>query len=500
MGTVKNTLLAVICILSIGMQAQSLQGKYNEFRESVQKEHAVQREKNVQSYRTFREEANARYAHFVKEAWSLYKSQPAVPIPYEEPVIPPLPIHDTIVSLPTQPIPIPYDLVVTVPEPIKQPKPIAPIYEVKQPQEHWFDFVFYGTTCKVRLGESHRFKIEAIDEGTIAHLWSECSGEYYDNLIRDCLALRIKMNLCDYAYLQMLDALSDQFFGEDTNESVFLMSYLYCQSGYKMRFGRGEAGNLIMFYSSVHTIFGKPYYIVDGEKFYAYNSTDDRSYISSASFDQEQSMSLVINSAPHFDNLSTTERIISSRRYPNIVLTTAVNKNLIDFYATYPISQYSNNVMTQWAIYANTPVSNEIKETIYRPLQEKIDSMSQVNAVAHILNWVQTGFEYRTDNEAWGDERIFFAEETLYYDYCDCEDRSILFTRMVRDLLGLEAILVYYPGHLAAAVEFTQAVDGDYFELSGRRFIVCDPTYIGASVGMTMPQMNNSTAKLIKLD
>ena len=34
----------------------------------------------------------------------------------------------------------------------------------------------------------------------------------------------------------------------------------------------------------------------------------------------------------------------------------------------------------------------------------------------------------------------------------NCEDRAILFTRIVRDLLGLKFILIYYPGHLASAV------------------------------------------------
>ena len=96
--------------------------------------------------------------------------------------------------------------------------------------------------------------------------------------------------------------------------------------------------------------------------------------------------------------------------------------------------------------------------------------------------------------------RAFFAEESLHYPYCDCEDRSILFTRLVRDLLGLPCILVYYPGHLAAAVRFSRRVDGDYLALDGERYTVCDPTYIGAPVGMTMPGMDNRSASVIRLE
>ena len=102
----------------------------------------------------------------------------------------------------------------------------------------------------------------------------------------------------------------------------------------------------------------------------------------------------------------------------------------------------------------------------------------------------------------WGYDRAFFAEETLYYPYCDCEDRSILFTRLIRDLLGLKCILVYYPGHLASGVHFTEDVKGDYISVDGERYTICDPTIIGAGapVGRTMSTMNNSTAHVIVLD
>lgn len=60
--------------------------------------------------------------------------------------------------------------------------------------------------------------------------------------------------------------------------------------------------------------------------------------------------------------------------------------------------------------------------------------------------------------------------------------------------------MIYYPGHLACAVNFTENVNGDYINLNGKRFIVTDPTYIGAPVGRTMPDMDNSTAKVIMLN
>ena len=116
-----------------------------------------------------------------------------------------------------------------------------------------------------------------------------------------------------------------------------------------------------------------------------------------------------------------------------------------------------------------------------------------------LLNFVQTAFVYEYDNKVWGGDRAFFAEETLYYPYADCEDRAIFLSRLVRDLLRLDVILVFYPGHLAMAVCFTQNVAGDYIMLNGKKYIICDPTYIGAPVGLTMPDMDNATAQVILL-
>lgn len=155
--------------------------------------------------------------------------------------------------------------------------------------------------------------------------------------------------------------------------------------------------------------------------------------------------------------------------------------------------------MTRWAMYANTPLDENVKKQLYPKLRERIKDLSQLDAANKLLNWVQTAFVYEYDDKVWGHDRAFFAEETLYYPYCDCEDRAILYTRLIRDLLGLQTVLIYYPGHLACAVCFTEDVVGDCVLLNDKRFVITDPTYIGASVGKTMPDMDNSIAKAIIL-
>ena len=62
-------------------------------------------------------------------------------------------------------------------------------------------------------------------------------------------------------------------------------------------------------------------------------------------------------------------------------------------------------------------------------------------------------------------------------------------------------MFIYYPGHLAAAVGFNQEVKGDYLLYKNKRYTVCDPTYIGADIGMCMPDYvdENVSNKVVKL-
>ena len=105
-----------------------------------------------------------------------------------------------------------------------------------------------------------------------------------------------------------------------------------------------------------------------------------------------------------------------------------------------------------------------------------------------LIDFVQTGFDYKTDNDQFGYERPLFPDESFYYPYCDCEDRSILFACLVRELMGLDVVLLHYPKHLATAVRFKEEVNGDYLMIDGVKYVICDPTYIGARIGMCMPE------------
>ena len=91
-----------------------------------------------------------------------------------------------------------------------------------------------------------------------------------------------------------------------------------------------------------------------------------------------------------------------------------MNNNLIDFFNSYPTSVIDDDIMTKWALYANTPLDENVKKTLYSALRGKINGLGQKQAANKLINWVQTAFVYEYDDKVWGHDRAFFAEETLF--------------------------------------------------------------------------------------
>lgn len=495
------------CILTIMSCAVPLVGTaqddFDAFKKKMDSSFDSFKMERNNEYEAFRKRVNDEYAAMLEKSWKEFNAFAKLKVPEEKPIPPVVyPKEDEKKPKP-KPKPLPYDTVIPAPKPVPQPEPVAPIEDKPQPITpivSKLPFTFFGTQAEVRFDSSMRIELGSLSERSISKAWKEMSTEQYSNLVYDCLQIRKQKVLCDWAYLEMLRCLSEKVYGKGTNSATLLMAYIYCQSGYQMRFAM-NGNKLYLMYASDHIIYNVNFFRVDGVKFYPYGNAPGQLHISDVSFPHERSMSLFVSKGQLLAVKTSPIKTRQSKRYPEVKTTMTSNLNLMEFYNTYPTSMIGENMVTRWAMYANTPMSESVKQQIYPSLRTVIKGCNQLTAVNKLLNYVQTGFVYEYDEKVWGHDRAFFAEESLYYPYCDCEDRSILFTRLVRDLLGLKCILIYYPGHLASAVEFTEGnIAGDYILLNNRKFIVADATYINAPVGKTMPKMDNKTAQVILLN
>ena len=515
-------LLMLVLALPVQAQNKNFRQDFEAFKNKAKKEYA-----------DFRKKALAEYAQFVREAWEEFGAEPPVEVPKEEKVMPMVTpeFEDETASWFTKLFGLDkkdpqkeaerkarkeakeaekkakkeakrrkreltndhlaVQQVVAAPAPApKQPQPLAEVVPVPEKANDYMTFDVFGTQCRVRIGDNCRIHLNGLSGDELADAIGEFSKSQYDNMLYDCLQERKNHHFSDWAYYQMLLALTDKFYGKHTNEGTLVMGFLYSQSGYKMRYAHDNS-KLYILVASQYNIFKKSFFYVDGECYYLLDNIGDdtKLAICKAKFPKESPLSLQITAVQDFTENPTLERTITSPRNPDFSFTLKSNKNYIDFYNTYPSSYTDNNFMTRWAMYANTPLEKV----------QQLDWWVQGTVDVKRENPDQGCFLYAFDDDVWGFDRAFFGEETFFYPYCDCEDRSILLSHLVRDLVNLDVVLVYYPGHLAMAVNFQEDVPGDYIMVDGRKFTVCDPTYVGSDVGETMPTMKDKSTTVILL-
>lgn len=495
----KKTFIITLVLFATCASAQTFEEQFRAFQQSAQ-----------QDYTDFRDEVNQKYANFLRGAWEYFKQAPAISRPKEDQV-PPI-VYDEQKQkqekkqqqqkqqqqeqqqqeqeekqIAIEEIPMP--------APAPKPQPVAPIEENTSPS-NTLTVMYQGTSFSFRV-PTRRIALHHTDGDALAKAWEFISTDEYDNLLYDCVNNKDNFRLCDWAYFELIEILCKKMYG-DSNEATFLQAYILAQTGYAMRLAKDNASDrLHVLVGSNYQIYERRYFRLNGTNFYPLVPSQTDLYICSGYFENEQPFTLDINPEQGLKQNSSTMKTRTSSM--NVNASCTINLNAINFYNTYPSGQFNDDFGTRWAVYANAPMEECVRQSLYPTLKQAIRGVPEAQAVSKLLNWVQTAFEYEYDDKVWGQDRAFFPSESLYYPYCDCEDRSILFSRIVRDLLNLDVVLLYYPGHLATAVAFHQDVKGDYIILDGRKYIVCDPTYIGAPIGLTMPGMDNQTAKAIKL-
>lgn len=484
-------LTAAVCVTAAA-QKKSPQQSYEDFyRRSAEK------------YNSFRDKANKDYADALRRAWVLYYGEEPVPEPVD--TVPPLPIEEYEKPRP-EPV-IDLEIVIEeeiiIPPPAPQPEPVEPIEEVTVPIYHitpiektrppeppHIDFDYYGTQLSVRDFPSLR--LAGYSHGAIADVWERLSSRDYNNVVVDCLRLREDRNLCDWAYMRMVDRLAKAKFPSDRPMQTLFTAYVMVQSGYDILLCQTDTAMDFM-YRCDNTIFNHVYFIMNGVKYYPYHSatTSFKANVCDVPFRGSSQLSMEVT-VPRLDTEYSDYRHMSSDRYPGAKADVRVNKSLMDFYSDYPSSALTSDFMSRWAYYANTPLCDEARSTLYPMLRSQTEGLSRLDALNLILNFCQHSLPYGYDDEIWGGDRAFFPDESIYYPLSDCEDHAILFARLVRDILDLPVALIYYPGHLATAVAVDGAT-GDYVNFKGRRYYICDPTAHGP-VGVSMAGMSTDSA------
>lgn len=447
-----HSLLFFLCLLTTTLlQGQSLSEEYIRFARKQQQEYA-----------NFRKKENVAFSKFLQEDWTIYHQEnpvkrPAKPDPKE-----PLPTRKN-----------------------SEYKPVDILEVVDKP---------VYTPCSVQLKNEwlkEPFILSGLSEKEIAYAWDSLSQTSYEPFIRHSLQMKKENHWCDWAYVLFIRHLADGVCREsDNNSKIIIQMFLLCQSEYKVRCGRcGD--QLVLLIPTDCMLYNKIYLNIDNEKYFIFSNeayNHQPVYTFQKDFDlsnRKVSMYILPGQTMSADTLYS--RVYSNRQ---ITINASTNKSLIDLYKDYPQCDFS--------VYLKAPASQEVSLSVLPPLKKAIHGKTAIEAAGILLHFVQTAFKYQTDQQQFGFEKPFFIDECFYYPACDCEDRAVLYAYLIRTLLNLNVVLLDYPQHIATAVCFDENMSGDHLVIDGKRYIICDPTYMNAGIGMAMPAYRNTEAKIIR--
>lgn len=462
--------------------------------QKMQQEQASGTNKLQKEYADYVSKRDAEWAEYLRQEWEQFevfagKKSPLKPKPNQMPAYTP----PSVVPVPTVIPPVVKPVVVPVDVPKPDPNPDKPLCKPAEDSSNAdkIDIDFYGCGLSIPYEITMAScKLTEVSQNAISGFWEKLSACNYTPLVEQLLKAKSELQLNDYGYFQLVQQVSKNIFKTNENEARLLSWFILVRSGYGVRVAFRDQ-QIALLVPIKQQIYSQSYMAVGDKKFYLFPAimggsffTYDKDYSTAA-----QLLDMNIAQPLNFAGRRTekTFSFIFDNSAYNLKL--AYNPDLIHFYEKYPHVDFD--------VIFNAASSTQAKQSMVATLKPYTKNMNELKAVNFLLHFVQTAFQYKTDEEQFGREKWFFPEELFYYPYSDCEDRSALFAYLVREIMGLKVIGLQYPDHVATAVAFNVTATGDYLMYKNRRYVVSDPTYIGAPVGRTMPQYKNTSPQVI---
>ena len=296
--------------------------------------------------------------------------------------------------------------------------------------------------------------------------------------------------LNDWGYLYLVILASEKFYQEMNNRVLFVWMTLL-KKGFDVKLGH-DAKNIYLLVNFEHRIFNNLYVNILNQRYYVYTlplQSEPQAEISSYETvypHEVKPVSQMIFTLPLLNGQMFSRKVI----YNGDTFSLSLGLPLIDYMNAYPACELS--------VYFNAPASEKAMRSMDKILSTELTGKSETEKVAMLLNFVQRSFPYKIDEQQFGKEKYMFADETMYYPYSDCEDRAILLSKLIERYTSLKTVGLEYSDHVSLGVMFTKPLQGDLVYFKGEKYYICDPTYIGAQIGMAMDFMKTETPSFIQ--
>lgn len=471
--------ITAMMVMPCVAQAQTATDMFQQFRKGM-----------MEGYSNFRKSVLDGYADYLDTVWKEYKAfKGEARDEKPKPVTPP-DVKTTPALPPAEDKPV-----VTVPK--EKPQPTTPVNPAvptvptvpQAPQEATFSF--YGARLKAPRMECAA--VEGLKPQAVAAAWRQYEGSGMKKVAETLKGNVRTLGLNDwFAYEMVRECVNEQCPSASAASRVALQHFLLANMGYDVRIADCGGAPCLLF-AVRQKVYARSYLVIDGKKYYIYQDNGKEApeggslYTCELPRDAEQGnvMDMLLKGNIGVSGGSSHHCTLE---YDGMTVEADVDVRTMEMLRRYPQMDVPN--------YAMSVLDAKLRKGVLEQLKPHIAGLSETAAANKLLHFVQHAFAYATDGDQHGYEKAYFLEENFYYPKNDCEDRAIFYAYLVRNLLGLDVHLIQFPGHECTAVNFREEVSGSGYVYDGKTFTICDPTYIGASIGQCMPDYRGTTPKV----
>ena len=348
-------------------------------------------------------------------------------------------------------------------------------------------FSFYGNS--LHAARMRTVNVASIRESDVSCAWRDYQKVDVSPVVASLNELSDSLGLNDWFVLELVRYYADGLLpSSPPMDRVLLEYYVLSSMGYDIRLARSDR-QLILLVPFEQEVYEHYFIHINDKDYYLiYDNLDcdmnEKSVLypcdPSTNKDSDRGRSFGLLFKDKALNVSTGDDWLCDFDDGMIHVSCMVSPCVMRMLRDYP--------MMDLRCYATSVVLPQFHAAIEEQLMPQLEGMSQCDAAEALLHFVQSVFGYEDDIDQFGREKVNFVEENFYYEKNDCDDRAVLFAYLVNSLLGLDVQFVQYPGHDCTAVRFTECgTRGNGYFYGDDYYLICDPSYIGASIGRCMP-------------
>ena len=458
--------------------------EFNTFNQTIQQKNQLFREKN-----------DSLFSQFLKDSWAsfdvLYKGKPSESKPVLQPKV-----EQQIkeISVPNKEILIDSTKTGNLTKPIESEQGIWKKEQATSFESNGTAILnvdFYGNESKLSFPSAFPQIKQISTESISAYYTQTCNSPSILKLVSELLSLKEKLRLNDWGYFKLVESCARQIESEPSSRKL-LTWVILIKSGFNAK--TGFSGNKVfVLLPFCEELFNNYYIDINGQAYYI--SSDDvkaeeirQMTVYKADYPGNNLFSLMIAQLPVLGDKTVSREF----NFRETILTIHPSEQLNNFYREYP--------MCELKVYFSTPLSETVLNSLENYFKPLFTGLTDKEKVAILLEFTQKAFSYQSDQDQFGREKYFFPDELFFYPFSDCEDRAVLFSRLVKHFTRLNCVALDYPGHFNTAINFGEETRGTFITVKGMKYIVCDPTYINAPIGYLPEEFKGLMPKVITFD